>query len=723
METVRLTTYFRPPKIAFVVEDANQTVKVMELCTVLWGGYFNEIYRSKDPDLLDRIKESDFIVRCGNSLTFPKSLEDKVVPFQKLFFESDLSKGLIYFDTTEVYQELQKREVNAAIPSSPPKALIDRFRFGAFPSYVPTNYEQAYRQLLKPETIDSNPKRPVSKNGGPHFPIELTALDLLLFIGSSNYDIGTIYLLGDPTNFEDVALAWTLRSRGNQVCFIDRSNLVADVKETNEWRKAEISPSIQDEIEEMNRYQDRVFISSRDLEGDKAILEDLSKDLGIHRVVKPTDFWANTKDTFAYFPRTESKDQMGFLEDQTLTFELHLPPYLENASRLLDNIGVCFELSTLYSGSENGLLHCIPPVEHSERFLLGEVGQSEGARVHGKTVTLFEGLFGSTKTVYLNSPWEFWRSHFWSKDLEMRPSKAGHNVKNIISTYGGIDPGCRVLKLPAVRKVLQLLQNDKSLGKSGLLSEVSKLLPDSNQERGLNFINRQDILSVLCKRGFLRQGYRFCCGQCHNSAWYSLSDVTDDWKCIFCGHQAHTPHLSEKILEFKSNGLFQIAGNAQGALTSLLVLWRFNHLRSLGKMDYIPSFELYKQGGGNAVLECDLLLMIGERPEGKAEVILVEGKSENSFRQEDIDRILELESLTGISCYLCFAATKKNYTSDEVEMFMELYGKHPKIIFLTAQELVPYDLRDAFPNYNKKYILTVEDLSLATIQKHLDPKN
>ena len=156
-------------------------------------------------------------------------------------------------------------------------------------------------------------------------------------------------------------------------------------------------------------------------------------------------------------------------------------------------------------------------------------------------------------------------------------------------------------------------------------------------------------------------------------------------------------------------------------MTSVLTLWRFSHLRSLGSISYVPSFELWKDE--KSLLECDLLLMISGNFSGNAEVILVESKSENDLEQKDIDKILALEKLIGIPCFKCFSTTKETFSEDELKILGKLYATEPHLILLTSQELVPYELWDCFPSYREKYISGVDDLSMATVQKHLRPSD
>ena len=55
-------------------------------------------------------------------------------------------------------------------------------------------------------------------------------------------------------------------------------------------------------------------------------------------------------------------------------------------------------------------------------------------------------------------------------------------------------------------------------------------------------------------------------------------------------------------------------------------------------------------------------------------------------------------------------------------MLNSLYKKDHKLILFTAQELNPYELWKVFPKFGD-YIHNLGDLSMATIQKHLDPEN
>lgn len=721
MDTLRLTTFFRPPKLIFVVEDAAQTTRAIEVCTVLWGGIYNEICPAQDPALSDRIKNADFIIRCGDTAALPKDLEDRILPFQDLIINTGRTKGLLFLDTIGIYLHLKEREIKAVLPPTAARTLLEQFRFGTFSTSAPRQYERAYRDLLKPEDFNHNPKQPALDNSGPYFPIEITALDLSFKWGRGQYESSNIYLIGSSDDFADIALAWTLRSRGHKIYFIDRANATADIADACTWSTAKNHPSFSGEMKSKFGTPNPSIISTRDPEGDKTLLESFSNALKVHHTVKTTPFRFHTKKTHAYYVGTKNHNQMGFIKDRNLTFELDFPPYADDKSSFSEKIGICFELPTVYGQEKNDYIQQVPPVKDPERCLLTGAGRRDGVRIHGNVVTSFENLFGNTQTVWLNSPWEFWRIHFWIKKLEMRPSGAGHNLRNIIDNYGGLDPGCRILKLPALQRLLKLLQNDQSVTQSKLWQNVNRLLSDTNQDLGLRYINKQNFISELCQRGFLRQGYQLRCDKCQNSSWYGLNDINDEWKCKYCGNRARVPHLSNEKLEFKINGLLQLKGGAQGALTSLLTLWRFAHLRHPGEMTYIPSFELCKQGETTSLLECDLLLTMGGRFDDSSQIVLVESKSENNLSLGDIEKIQQLEDIIGTPCYKCFAANKPAFTTEEVQILKNLYNKDPKIILLTSQELTPYELWDVFPNFRDKYVSSLEALSMATVQKHLSP--
>lgn len=262
-----------------------------------------------------------------------------------------------------------------------------------------------------------------------------------------------------------------------------------------------------------------------------------------------------------------------------------------------------------------------------------------------------------------------------------------------------------------------------------LLQEVvaKNFKKNAKPELGLHHITGNNFISEMCERGVLKQGFSLSCSRCHNEGWYSIEDVGDHWKCRFCGNQARTTALSDRTnLSFKVDGLLQIHGNAQGAFTNILVLWLFNHFGNFStSMNYIPSFILKEDKKKEPLLECDLLISLESRRRSTGDTILVESKSENRLQEKDIAQIRKLNELMGLNSFLCFATLRDSFDASEIKLLEQLYTENKRLILLTKKEFCRYDLRveEDFPAFKdiEKYIFDLECLSMATVQKHLNP--
>ena len=436
MDTVRLTTFFRPPKLTFVAENSDQVLRAMKVSTVLWGGVYNEIWPAEKAFHVGEPLPSDFIVVCDKSIAVSKDFEKKTKQIEELFYKSDHAKGALFLDTIGIYEEIKERQVKSTIAQSSATELNKVFRCGGFPDNAPKNYELAYKTILFAETVDFDVSVPHVRQAAPLYsPIDLTGVKYV-FKGSRR-ERGIIFFLADPSSHLDILFAWNLRARGNRVCFIDRANVDADLERIAIWKEQRLKDMATSGPR--MRFPPSAYVTSVDLEPDITILRRIAEKLRTS-IQELSAFFEVPKDPFDLFPKTETKSRMAFMKDRMLTFEIEYPTYADETSNYTDQIGVCFSFPSLYSQGADHLQH-VPRLDQVERCLLSGTHRDDGARINGSVVTLFGSLFGSTQTVWLNPPWEFWRIHFWGKKLEMRPSNAGHNLRNIIDSQGGINAG------------------------------------------------------------------------------------------------------------------------------------------------------------------------------------------------------------------------------------------------------------------------------------------
>ena len=236
-------------------------------------------------------------------------------------------------------------------------------------------------------------------------------------------------------------------------------------------------------------------------------------------------------------------------------------------------------------------------------------------------------------------------------------------------------------------------------GKSLLEEHVRNEIQEITNRLGYEIEDAADrIIQQLVDAKVFQLGLEVQCPVCTQRSWYSVKGTDYELQCSSCLTRFPLPHASKEIKwSYRPLGPFSLPNHAQGAYTVLLTL-RFFSGFSLLKGATTPLMSFTAQKDGMKPLEVDLALFFQESKyrNTKTEVIFIECKTFNSFRQKDVDKMADLgKAFPG--AIIAFAKLEEHLRDEEKTILCTLVNRSRKnrqnnrpfnpILILTGKEL------------------------------------
>ena len=242
---------------------------------------------------------------------------------------------------------------------------------------------------------------------------------------------------------------------------------------------------------------------------------------------------------------------------------------------------------------------------------------------------------------------------------------------------------------------LQLGGDEKSMSEEFVRGEIQKI---ANQMGYKIDGSAERILQQLIEAKVFQLGIEIQCPICTEHSWHSVKAADYELQCPTCLALFPFPHASKKVnWSYRTLGPFSLPKHAHGAYTVLLTLRFFSDFSLLnGTTTPLMSFTAKKDG--TKPLEVDLAMFFQESKfrNSKTEVIFVECKTFNSFKEKDVNRMIDLgEAFPG--AILVFAKLEENLRDEE------------KTILCTLANSSRINRRDNSP-FNPILILTGKEL-------------
>lgn len=206
---------------------------------------------------------------------------------------------------------------------------------------------------------------------------------------------------------------------------------------------------------------------------------------------------------------------------------------------------------------------------------------------------------------------------------ECRPSDKGNYADESIAKWAGLENLVNFLRDEKKRAVLrQFLDRSKSTPETGVYLESEK-----RRYLGFEAIKRilgeaaTPLIDELIGRQIFYRGFIFRCNYCRGSAWFSIGDLTHEFKCTRCGRTQVYTKQNWKITDepswfYKLDELIY-QGYSNGMEVSLLAL---GHLKRQSRENFAfaTDREFWKPGAGKPEAEADFfcvadgVLAVGE---------------------------------------------------------------------------------------------------------------
>ncbi len=247
-----------------------------------------------------------------------------------------------------------------------------------------------------------------------------------------------------------------------------------------------------------------------------------------------------------------------------------------------------------------------------------------------------------------------------------------------------------------LRKIqLQLGGNGRSLLEDFVKSEIQEI----TNRAGYEVKDAADrIIQQLIDAKVFQLGIEVQCPVCTRTSWYSMKGADYELQCSSCLTRFSLPSTFKEIKgSYRALGPFSLPNHAQGAYTVLLTLHFFSGF-SLLKGATTPLMSFTAQKDGMKPLEADLALFFQESKyrNSKTEVIFIECKTFNSFRQKDVDKMADLgKAFPG--AIITFAKLEEHLREEEKTILCALVNRSRKnrlnnrpfnpVLILTGKEL------------------------------------
>jgi len=280
-----------------------------------------------------------------------------------------------------------------------------------------------------------------------------------------------------------------------------------------------------------------------------------------------------------------------------------------------------------------------------------------------------------------------------TQGYEARPSDKGIYADESIAKWGGLEQLCRFFRDDASRGLLQrFLDTSKSKTGKGVYLDDRRRYLDYGAVQAQVGDAATTIIDELISKQILQRGFVFLCLYCRNASWFSVAEISQEFKCRRCGRsqvytKAHWKMPDEPTWFYKLDELVD-QGYRNGMMVSLLAL---DHLRlkSPDGFAFATDREFWKAGAAKAEAEADFfcspdgVLTIGE--------VKKEGQLGQSTGEEsaEIQKYLHLARAFGAR-QLVFATLSDSWSRRTIQSATRVFSKAPQVrlCFLTATDLL-----------------------------------
>lgn len=327
---------------------------------------------------------------------------------------------------------------------------------------------------------------------------------------------------------------------------------------------------------------------------------------------------------------------------------------------------------------------------------------------------------------------DFFKVYFSKGGNKLVETSNGRLAYEVLKNIGGIR-GSYFLQNKSSLKILELIEDGKTVYHATLVGEIKKSLKNNNNEK-INYYIKRIIENKIIEFGSILQ-----CEVCHQHSFYLPSELKENMTCAVCRNSFRLPmHQPTEIKwAYRGVGPFSKNNKVGGVITVFLTLKLFNQefANTSGNLSALIGFELINN---KKTKEIDLAIMLQQKYKGSIppDLVFCECKTYKNITSDDADRMIELGTEFPNSI-LTFATLNEELTEIEkteilrvVNHFRVGVGHRPlnPVLILTAKELLPNEFLGHFAEYENdskpyhKYNDWIGNLCEFTVKKHLNLK-
>jgi transcription elongation factor Elf1 len=313
----------------------------------------------------------------------------------------------------------------------------------------------------------------------------------------------------------------------------------------------------------------------------------------------------------------------------------------------------------------------------------------------------------------------------------MKDSVPGKYSRRILELMGGVQ-GCRVLKMPGVRKLLREKAAQRGIGGPNAQQVIADRDPVTKEPSFKNLgiyvgseRTEQVALRDLVDKGVLVPGAALECPKCGEQTWYSVTRIRSRVRCECCGAASATAaRLGTRMdIKFKVAPLWRKVDVQYGVIPVILALWRLEEQHGIGSGRYVTSAEL---DGHGIKMEVDFLGLVEER-DRRPMLMAGECKSTRERRPEKLrEKIAKLrtwydavEERREIKACLTFVTIEREFDPALLAECETLVREDRRVLLMTARELDPYHAYVEADDVPRKHPVRMRDLMINGVARYL----
>ena len=322
--------------------------------------------------------------------------------------------------------------------------------------------------------------------------------------------------------------------------------------------------------------------------------------------------------------------------------------------------------------------------------------------------------------------------------IHAEPSLPGLVAMRMIHQMSDLQ-GCRVFKLPGVRKLIEEYGPLQSFTRGAATLTISQIDPSTKRPNLPKlFVEGAELTSAtafdyLLKKGALRAGLDLLCPNCNLNFWLALESLGHKVVCEYCGEtfDAATQLKDRGDWRFRRSGLFGKDNHQEGAIPVVLTLQQLetNVSPLTSSRLFATSFTLSSSGARISPCETDIVMLTFDST-GKIELAVGEckaGGEKNEISDTDVKNLSAVVNAfppERVTAYMVFSKTGPFSEAEIVRCKSAQIPHRPRVILLSDRELEPYHVyeRTAKEFDIRSVVTSFRDLARETNNIFFAPK-